>query len=62
MTDIAIIGGGPAGLTAALYALRGGASVRLFEELYTGGQIVRTCIRTESPCTLNAAQQRVLAQ
>ena len=42
MTDIAIIGGGPAGLTAALYALRGGASVRLFEELYTGGQIVRT--------------------
>ncbi len=42
MTDIAIIGGGPAGLAAALYALRGGASVRLFEELYTGGQIVRT--------------------
>ena len=29
MTDIAIIGGGPAGLAAGLYAVRGGASVRL---------------------------------
>lgn len=45
MTDIAIIGGGPAGLTAALYAMRGGASIRLIEELFTGGQIVKThCI------------------
>lgn len=45
MTDIAIIGGGPAGLTAALYAVRGGASIRLIEELFTGGQIVKThCI------------------
>ncbi|MDO4852205.1 MAG: thioredoxin-disulfide reductase [Clostridia bacterium] len=45
MTDIAIIGGGPAGLTAALYAARGGVSVRLLEELFPGGQIVKThCI------------------
>ncbi len=45
MTDIAIIGGGPAGLAAALYAARGGASVRLLEELFPGGQIVKThCI------------------
>ena len=42
MTDITIIGSGPAGLTAALYAARGGASVRLFEELFPGGQIVKT--------------------
>lgn len=42
MTDIAIIGGGPAGLAAALYAERGGASVRLLEELFPGGQIVKT--------------------
>lgn len=42
MTDITIIGGGPAGLTAALYAKRGGASVRLIEELFPGGQIVKT--------------------
>ena len=45
MTDIAIIGGGPAGLSAALYAVRGGASIRLIEEMFTGGQIVKThCI------------------
>lgn len=45
MTDIAIIGGGPAGLSAALYAVRGGAKVRLVEELFPGGQIVKThCI------------------
>jgi thioredoxin reductase (NADPH) len=42
MTDITIIGGGPAGLTAALYAKRGGASVRLIEEMFPGGQIVKT--------------------
>ncbi len=42
MLDIAIIGGGPAGLAAGLYAVRGGASVRLYEEMFTGGQIVKT--------------------
>ena len=38
MTDLAIIGGGPAGLAAALYAVRGGASVRLLEELFAKGE------------------------
>lgn len=42
MIDIAIIGGGAAGLAAGLYAKRGGADVRLFEEMFTGGQIVKT--------------------
>ena len=40
--DIAIIGGGPAGLAAGIYASRGGANVKLFEELFPGGQIVKT--------------------
>ncbi len=39
---IAIIGGGPAGLAAGIYAARGGASVNLFEEMFPGGQIVKT--------------------
>ena len=39
---IAIIGGGPAGLAAGIYAARGGASVKLFEEMFPGGQIVKT--------------------
>ena len=40
--SIAIIGGGPAGLAAGIYAARGGAKVKLFEELFPGGQIVKT--------------------
>ena len=42
MLDIAIIGGGPAGLSAGLYAVRGGGNVCLYEEMFTGGQIVKT--------------------
>lgn len=42
MLDVAIIGGGPAGLTAGLYAVRGGGSVCLYEEMFAGGQIVKT--------------------
>lgn len=38
--DLIIIGGGTAGLTAALYALRGGLSVLLLESEVHGGQIV----------------------
>ena len=39
MTDIIIIGGGIAGLTAAVYCLRSGKSVLLFEKKAYGGQI-----------------------
>ena len=40
MLDLAIIGGGPAGLTAGLYATRGGlANVVMFEMGMPGGQI-----------------------
>ncbi len=40
--DIAIIGAGPAGLTAALYASRARASTIVFEQGIPGGQIVTT--------------------
>ena len=39
MTDILIIGGGIAGLTAALYALRAGKTVTVIEKETFGGQI-----------------------
>ena len=39
MTDILIIGGGIAGLTAALYSLRAGKSVLVVEKATFGGQI-----------------------
>ena len=39
MHDIIIIGAGPAGLTAGLYALRSGKTVKIFEKESIGGQI-----------------------
>ena len=40
MYDILIIGGGPAGLTAAIYAARAGKHVAVLERGTTGGQII----------------------
>lgn len=40
--DVAIIGGGPAGLTAGLYAARGGLSTLCIERITPGGQLAQT--------------------
>lgn len=40
--DLAIIGGGPAGLSAAVYASRGGMRTAIFEKALIGGQITTT--------------------
>lgn len=42
MTDLFIIGAGPAGLTAAIYARRAGLSVTIAESNMYGGQILTT--------------------
>lgn len=42
ITDIIVIGGGPAGMTACLYALRNGKSVVLIERNGIGGQIAQS--------------------
>lgn len=39
MKDVAIIGAGPAGLSAALYAARAGLSVQVFDTMGGGGQL-----------------------
>lgn len=39
MVDVIVVGGGPAGMTAALYALRNGKSVLILEKHGFGGQI-----------------------
>ena len=40
MYDVIIVGAGPAGLTAAIYALRGNKKVLVLEEKAYGGQII----------------------
>lgn len=42
MTDIIVIGGGPSGMTAALYALRSNKSVCILEKECIGGQIANS--------------------
>ena len=42
MYDIVIIGGGPAGLSAAIYAARGGIKTLFIEKFAYGGLAVKT--------------------
>ena len=42
MHDIIIIGGGPAGITAGIYAKRAGMNTTIFEKMGAGGQIMLT--------------------
>ena len=52
MHDIIIIGGGPAGMTAALYALRNGKSALVIEKAGFGGQITHSPKVENYPGTL----------
>ena len=42
MYDVAIIGGGAAGMSAAIYAARGGMKTVVLEKLACGGQVLKT--------------------
>lgn len=42
MFDVAIIGGGPAGMSAAIYAARGGMKTLVIEKIAYGGQAIKT--------------------
>lgn len=42
MYDVAIIGGGPGGMAAAIYASRGGMKTIVLEKIACGGQVVKT--------------------
>lgn len=49
MYDITIIGGGPAGMTAALYSARAGRKTLLMEEKTFGGQMAETSVIENMP-------------
>ncbi|MBE6982072.1 MAG: FAD-dependent oxidoreductase [Ruminococcaceae bacterium] len=53
MTDLVIIGGGPAGLTAAVYAARAGKSVTVCEMQSLGGQITQAHLVNNYPAIEN---------
>src|SRR6266508_2254699 len=56
--DLIIIGGGPAGLTAAIYASREGADVLLIERSGLGGQAGITVVLDNSLVALKASADR----
>ena len=47
--DLAIIGGGPAGLSAGIYGARAGLKTVILEKLSPGGQVVTTDIVENYP-------------
>lgn len=49
MYDVIIIGGGPGGMTAALYSLRAGRKTMIFEEKMFGGQMAETPVIENMP-------------
>lgn len=49
MFDVLILGGGPAGLTAAIYAQRAGLDSAVLEKNAAGGQITTTHLLENYP-------------
>lgn len=49
MYDVIIVGAGPAGLTAGLYAGRAGLKALILERIFAGGQITRTLMVENYP-------------
>lgn len=62
MIDIAIVGGGPAGLTAAIYAARARARTVVFEAGLPGGQIVSASWVENYPGFPNGVSGQELAE
>ncbi len=59
MTDIIVVGGGPAGLTAALYALRANKSVLVIEKATFGGQITYSPMVENYPGFISASGNEI---
>ena len=50
--DMIVIGGGPAGYTAALYAARSGLSTLVLEKLSAGGPVSYTHLTLPTICSV----------
>ncbi|MBQ3267038.1 MAG: NAD(P)/FAD-dependent oxidoreductase, partial [Atopobiaceae bacterium] len=59
MHDVIVVGGGPAGMTAALYALRNGKSALVIEKAGFGGQITHSPKVENYPGTLSASGNEI---
>ncbi len=59
--DLVIVGGGPAGLTAAIYAARGGLDVAVLEHQFVGGQVATTSVMGNYPGFAEEVEGAVLA-
>lgn len=57
--DILIVGGGPAGLTAAVYALRAGLTAAVFEKQFIGGQAALTSAIENFPGFMSVGGQEL---
>ena len=59
--DVIIVGGGPAGFTAALYSARANLKTLLFERMFSGGQMATTEVMENYPGFENAINGMELA-
>ena len=59
MHDVIVVGGGPAGMTAALYALRNGKSALVIEKAGFGGQITHSPKVENYPGTLSPSGNEI---
>ncbi|MBO4289118.1 MAG: FAD-dependent oxidoreductase [Lachnospiraceae bacterium] len=62
MHDVIIVGGGPAGMTAALYALRNGKSALVIEKTGFGGQITHSPKVENYPGTISISGNELAEQ
>src|SRR6266571_1157596 len=60
--DVLIVGGGPAGLTAGLYAARANLRALLVERLFPGGELLNTDLIEDYPGFISTTGRELAAK